>query len=230
MLLGKRIRAIVPAAGKGRRMDGNVAKQFLELHGKPILVHTLERLTSMSEIDEVIVAAAEDDRMKIQKMIADYRIGKIEKVIIGGNERQDSIWNCLQQLSGDNDDVVIVHDAVRPFVTRDLVVDVCTVAIEVGAAIPVVQPRDTVKTLNGSGFIKATLNRNELVMAQTPQAFRFSLLFEAYQQAMNDRFYGTDDASLVERNGGKVKVVDGLVSNMKITTPEDMLIAQHVAQ
>ena len=229
MLLGKRIRAVVPAAGRGKRMDGIVAKQFLELQGKPILVHTLERLTSIPEIDEVIVAAAEDDRARIQEMIAEYRIPKITDLVTGGNERQDSVWNCLQRLSGDSNDVVIVHDAVRPFLTRELVVRVCTAAIDVGAAIPVLSPRDTVKTLNGNGFVKSTLDRNELVMVQTPQAFRFSLVFEAYRQAMNDRFYGTDDASLVERHGGKVKIVDGLANNIKITTQEDMLVAHHLA-
>ena len=230
MLHGKRIAAVVPAAGKGNRMGGNVAKQFLELQGKPILVHTLERLNTIPEIDEIIVATSEDDLSIVKNMAAEYRIAKIEAVVVGGNERQDSVWNCLQHLSKNNIDIIIVHDAVRPFVTRDLVLDVCSTAIEVGAAVPVVYPKDTIKTSNGDGFIKSTLDRDKLVIVQTPQAFQFSLIFQAYQKAMNEQFYGTDDASVVERYGGKVKIVKGSYNNIKLTTTEDMFLAQQIQQ
>ena len=230
MLHGKRIAAVVPAAGKGRRMGSDVAKQFLGLYGKPILVQTLERLSAMPEVDEIIVATAKDDLDIVKKMTAEYRITKIEAVVVGGNERQDSVWNCLQHLSKNNIDIIIVHDAVRPFVTRDLVINVCAMAIDVGAAVPVVRPKDTVKTATGDGFIKSTLDRDQLVIVQTPQAFQFPVIVQAYQKAMNERFYGTDDASLVERDGAKVKIVEGSYTNIKITTPEDIVIAQQIRQ
>ncbi len=226
MVNGKRIGAVVPAAGKGKRMGGDIAKQFLMLKGKPIFIHTLEGLSAMQEVDIIIVAAAHGEMEAVQKYIAEYRISKVSAVVEGGDERQDSVWNCLQKMNTENVDIVVVHDAVRPLFTRDLVLSVCHAAVEAGAAIPVVSPKDTVKIINNEGYVASTMERASLAIVQTPQAFKFSLIYQAYEKAMNERFYGTDDACLVERLGMKVKVVEGSYRNIKITTEDDIGLAQ----
>jgi 2-C-methyl-D-erythritol 4-phosphate cytidylyltransferase len=228
MLQGKRVTAVVPAAGKGRRMERGTAKQFLEVGGRPILALTLGRLAGMPEIDELLVAAAEDQIPLVRGLVGDHGIGKVRDIVPGGNERQDSVWNCLRRLREEESDLVLVHDGVRPWVTRELVARVCAAAIEHGSAIPVLPPKETIKTVDRDGFVGATLAREGLAVVQTPQAFRFSVLFHSYEMAMRERFYGTDDASLVERFGGKVKVVEGIPGNIKITTPEDLAAARQM--
>ena len=228
MLNGTTIGAVVPAAGKGSRMGTELSKQFLELDGKPILLHTLERLQSIPEVDIIVVAAAEDRLDQVKEIVAAHRLTKVSVVIPGGAERQDSVWNCLRTLSLSKVDSVIVHDAVRPFISRDIVCNVCNAAKEFGAAVPVVRPKDTIKVLNGEGFVSSTLERNSLVVVQTPQGFQFPLLYRSYERAMSQKFYGTDDASLVERYNGRVKIVEGDYHNIKITTPEDLAIAKHL--
>jgi 2-C-methyl-D-erythritol 4-phosphate cytidylyltransferase len=227
-LAEQRIAVIVPAAGAGTRMGEGVAKQYLELAGKPILVHTLEHLSEMSEADEIVIAVPEKDVTSVRHLTVHYRIPKVEAIIPGGSKRQDSVWNCLQYLSVRNIDIVLIHDAVRPFFTAGLFSAVCKEAVNSGAAIPVVPVMDTVKQIVKEGFVSSTLNREELVLAQTPQGFRYSLIFQAYSKAMEEHFYGTDDASLVERNGGMVKTIEGNRSNIKITTPEDLLLADRI--
>src|SRR6266851_2792561 len=147
MLNDKRIAAIVPAAGKGERMGGKIAKQFLEINGKPVLIHTLEKLSSMPEVDLIVVAAGEGEIDAVKAMIVTYRLQKIKDVVVGGGHRQDSVWNCLRHLTESEADIVLVHDAVRPFISRELVIAVCNAAIEWNAAILVVRPKDTLKTL-----------------------------------------------------------------------------------
>ena len=228
MLSGKRIGVLVPAAGKGKRMGGDIAKQFLELNGRPIILHTLGRLNSLAEVDIIVTAVAEDDVNAVKQMAADYQLFKIKKITVGGVQLQDSVWNCLQQLVESEADIVIVHDAVRPFITKDMVVDVCSAAIEFGAAIPIVRLKETMKMLNGDGFVASTLDRNSLAIAQTPQAFQYPLLCRAYEKAMKEKHYGTDDAGLVEWSGRKVEVVNGSYSNIKITTADDLDLAQQL--
>ncbi|HEV8538804.1 MAG TPA: 2-C-methyl-D-erythritol 4-phosphate cytidylyltransferase, partial [Bacteroidota bacterium] len=209
MMNGKRIGVALPAAGKGKRMGSDIPKQFLELDGRSILVHTLERLSAVTEIDLIVVAAAADDLHAVRQSADSYHLSKVKAIVRGGDRRQDSVWNCLEELSRLSIDIVVVHDAVRSFVKRETVLDVCLAAMEAGAAIPIVQPKDTIKLIDASGFIRSTLDRNTLGIVQTPQAFQFALLYDAYQKAMQEKFYGTDDASLVERYGGRVKAVEG---------------------
>lgn len=226
MLDGKRIGAAVPAAGKGRRMGGDVPKQFLELKGKSILIHTLERLSAVPEIDVIVVAASAEDVHAVRQMTTGDQFPKVKGIVLGGDRRQDSVWSCLQELSRLKIDIVLIHDAVRSFVKRETILSVFHAAVEAGAAVPVLPPKDTIKLVDGGGFIRSTLDRSTLATVQTPQGFRFALIYDAYRKAMQEKFYGTDDAGLVERFGGRVKAVEGDYGNIKITTQEDLLLAQ----
>jgi 2-C-methyl-D-erythritol 4-phosphate cytidylyltransferase len=225
MIDGKKIGAVIPAAGAGRRMGGPRAKQFLALDGKPILARTVERFDSSPEVDEIVLAVGEEEREAVAEMLRPYAFAKLRRIVAGGAERQDSVWNALAAVSCD---VAIVHDAVRPFVSHALIGAVASAALKTGAAIACVPPKETIKLGDGAGSVLSTPDRRLLWVAQTPQAFAYTLLVEAFRQAQKERFYGTDDASLVERLGVKVSLVEGYYDNIKITTPEDMDTAARI--
>jgi 2-C-methyl-D-erythritol 4-phosphate cytidylyltransferase len=234
MFEGKRVGVIIPAAGRGSRIGTSTPKQFLELDGKPIFIHTFERFQSLSFFDTIIVATDDEHREMVGAMIEPYRSqtagGMMNyESVVGGEQRQDSVWACLQTLSGHNPpDIVLVHDAVRPFVERDLILEVTHAAIRYGASIPATLPKDTIKFVNGDGFIRSTLERKTLVTVQTPQGFHFRILYHAYDKAFEHKYYGTDDAELVEQCGVKIKIVEGSYRNIKITTSEDLAIARQL--
>jgi 2-C-methyl-D-erythritol 4-phosphate cytidylyltransferase len=215
---------VIPAAGTGSRMGGNRPKQFLELDGKPILFRTIEQFQSSSIVDCIVLVVGEDDIETVKALT--QRHEKVRDVIRGGAQRQDSVWNGLQKLKDRSDSLVIVHDAVRPFVSQESLRMVAIAALKHGAAVAGVLPKETIKFSDPEGFVLSTPDRKTLRVIQTPQAFRFDILHRAYEQAFKDGFYGTDDASLVERLGIKVKVVDGDYDNIKITTPADLELAK----
>ncbi len=222
---GKKVGAIIPAAGQGTRMGGARAKQFLDLNGKPVLIHSTERFQISLEIDVIILVAAEDARPEIEALVDLHHLTKVAGVVIGGKERQDSVWNGLQTMAQEEPHIVLVHDAVRPLVSGEIIRNVCAAAWEFGAAVPGVTPTDTIKQIDGDKAVLSTLQRSGLRMIQTPQGFTIDLLLKAYTKATRERFYGTDDASLVERMGVKIMVVEGSYENIKITTPEDLKFA-----
>ncbi|MCQ2551321.1 MAG: 2-C-methyl-D-erythritol 2,4-cyclodiphosphate synthase [Clostridia bacterium] len=199
MYQGRRVSVIIGAAGKGTRMGTSTPKQFLRIGEKTILEKTCDAF-NRDYIDEILVVSSEDI--------------KGFKTVIGGAERQDSIYNGINAL--EHQDIVLVHDGVRPFVDEETIIRVIEGVIEEGACICAVRPKDTVRTE------EETLKRDELFLVQTPQGFTYDLLKEAYDKAFSDGFYGTDDASLVERLGRKVKIVKGSYENIKITTKEDL--------
>jgi 2-C-methyl-D-erythritol 4-phosphate cytidylyltransferase len=225
MLHSHKIGVVIPAAGKGTRMGGSRSKQFLELDGIPIVVHTLRRFQSYEIIDAIIIAAAEEDVDNVKAMAKKHELSKVVEVVKGGKERQDSVWNGLRQLKQYSPDVVLVHDAVRPFISHDCILQVTEAAAKHDAAIVAVCSKDTVKLSGGDGYIQQTPPRQNVWITQTPQAFRYSLLCEAFEQANTYSFSGTDEASLVERLGVKVKIVEGNYDNIKITTPGDLELA-----
>jgi len=217
--------AIIPAGGAGKRLKAHVAKQFLLLDTLPVLVHTLKVFQESTRIDDIILALPPDDIVSVrQELIEKYGITKLTTVVAGGEERQDSVRNCLWAVRGECD-FVVVHDAVRPFVTEELIGRVIDAAEDNGAASIGVKAKDTIKETGADNKVLATIPRQNLWLTQTPQAFKFELLKEAYTAAYNEKYYGTDDASLVERIGKEVKMVEGSYENIKITTKEDMLIA-----
>jgi len=217
--------AIIPAGGAGKRLKSHIAKQYLLLDSLPVLVHTVKAFQESDAIDEIIMAVPPDDLVCIrQDLIETYALSKVTGVVAGGNERQDSVKNCLTAID-DQCDLVVIHDAVRPFVTEELIGRVIRTAAATGAAVAGVKVKDTVKAVKPDNIISATVPRDNLWLTQTPQAFQFDILKEAYRRAGEEKFFGTDDASLVERMGKEVTMVESSYENIKITTNDDMSIA-----
>ena len=227
MIRGKRVGVIIPAAGKGSRMRGEANKQLLHLAGTPIALHTLRRFEQSGIVDSIVVAAGSDILNTMGDLVRDDGLSKVVRIVVGGAERQDSVWNGLQELQSHHVDLVVVHDVVRPFITEEMLNHVVEASIMSGGAILAVRPKETVK-INEKAV--STLPREKLWLAQTPQVFDYDLLLKAFQKAISDNFYGTDDASLVERIGGKISIVEGNYDNIKITTPEDLELAQLIAK
>lgn len=232
-----RIVALVPAAGLGVRMAGGRSaqgvtppKQLLELEGVPILVWTLRKLALCPRLQQLIVAVRPSDRAAVEARLAQEDYAARVTVVEGGESRQESVANALRRVPSGTD-LVLVHDAVRPFVDPALIEKVIEVAAETGAAILGIPARDTVKQVEPAGGghgsrIAATLPRERIVLAQTPQVFRTDWLEEAMAAAARDAFRGSDEAVLVERLGHAVTVVQGSESNFKITTPDDLAWAR----
>jgi 2-C-methyl-D-erythritol 4-phosphate cytidylyltransferase len=226
---------IIPAAGLGTRMSPvskgkGPSKQFTELGGTPILIHTMRKFAASPRVNEIVVALRKDEMAGFQERLrAESAVAGKTRLVEGGEHRQHSVANALATVTAGADDVVLVHDAVRPFVTSEIIEEVIRGAEKFGAAIAGVPAVDTVKkverTADGA-LITATIPREHVVMAQTPQGFRYQVLKKAFDEATADGFLGTDEASLVERSGREVAVVMGSPRNIKITTPSDMELAE----
>lgn len=216
--------AIIPAGGAGRRMKSGIPKQYLPLAGIPVLVHTLQAFHLSPLIDEIFLAVPEEDIPEVRRdIVSKYGISKVVLVLAGGGKRQDSVRNALSHVR-DEHGIVVVHDGVRPFVSGELIGRAVAAAKEYGAAAAGVPIKDTVKEADADGWVKKTVAREGLWLTQTPQAFRREIIVTAYEKAAADGFYGTDDASLVERTGTPVRMIPGDCRNIKLTTPEDLLL------
>ncbi len=222
------VTAVVPAGGRGVRMGTNVPKQFLSLGGVPLLVHALRMFQQSPIISEIILVVPQDDCQYCRETIVpSHDLTKVSKVVAGGTRRQDSVLNGVHAANSETE-IVVIHDAVRPFVTLEMITQVIDSARAHGAAIIALPMRDTVKRVNAEGFIQETLNRDELWLAQTPQAFRQTLLLQAHQQGEADGIEATDDAFLVERLGLPVAIVQGSSDNIKVTRPEDLHMGEAI--
>ena len=220
-----RVVAIIPAAGEGRRMGRAVEKQFLHLHGVPVLAHTLGVFDKSPEVDDVVLVVAPHQRQALkERVLGPYPCRKLSGVVDGGSERQDSVARGLDAVPGDSG-LVVVHDGVRPLVSVDLLGAVLKAAKEHGAALAAIPAGDTVKRAQGEVVVE-TLERETIWLAQTPQAFQASLLRSAYEKAFRDKIMVTDDAALVESLGVSVHLVPGSPENIKVTTPTDLVIAE----
>jgi 2-C-methyl-D-erythritol 4-phosphate cytidylyltransferase len=218
--------AIIVAAGSGKRMGDTTKKQFLSIGGKPILAYTLDIFDSIDIIDRIILVVPRGRRRHCEKEIIEkYGYRKEIKVISGGARRQDSVA-CGLAIVPEDYEIVIIHDGVRPFVTREMIVESIAKARKFGACIVAVPVTDTIKMVNRKGNVERTLPRKYLWRVQTPQTFRLSLIKKAYAKAFKNRFYGTDDAQLVERMKKPVRVITGDYRNIKITTREDLVLAE----
>lgn len=217
---------LIPAAGMGRRMGASINKQYLQLAGRPILAHTLALFEHSPQIDRIVVISPPEEIDYCRReVVTAFGFRKVEAVIAGGVERQDSVRNGLRHLGDQAQDLVLIHDGVRPFFPAGLVAEVIRVAAEVGGCVVGVPVKDTVKEVAG-GRILATPERARLWLAQTPQAFPCTVVRTAHEKAFAEGFRGTDDASLVERLGAPVAMLEGSYRNIKITTPEDLVLAQ----
>jgi 2-C-methyl-D-erythritol 4-phosphate cytidylyltransferase len=209
-------------------MGGPVPKQFLSIGGLPLIVHSLRTLQASSVIDAIVLAVPQADLAYCQSDIVDaYGFTKVINVVAGGQERQDSVRNALAVLD-DQVEIVVVHDAVRPFLTERMLEDVVAAARATGAAIIALPMRDTVKYVGADHVIERTVDRRPLWLAQTPQAFRRDWLQEAHRRAQIEAVPATDDAYLLEWMGHSVRVVEGSGENIKVTRPEDMVIGEAI--
>jgi 2-C-methyl-D-erythritol 4-phosphate cytidylyltransferase len=224
--------ARAPTGAKSAKKQPALSKQFTELGGTPILIHTLRKFAAVEAVNEIWIALRENEmegfRARLQDEAKDLAAKKIE-LVSGGEHRQQSVEHALNAVIASPDDIVLVHDAVRPFVTSEIIRDVIAAAQKYGAAIAGLPAIDTVKQVERTSegaLIKATIPRAGVVMAQTPQGFRYGVIKKAFDEASADGFLGTDEASLVERAGHDVAVVMGSPRNIKITTPGDMELAE----
>lgn len=216
---------IIPAAGSGSRLNRETPKPYIRLSGRTILEHTINRFTKLDMLRSIIVATAPGFVTKAESLLKGMLPDRISyEVIAGGQERQHSIFNALKHVS--ETELVIVHDAVRPFVKPLHIQRCCEAALEAGASVLGVPVKDTIKQLDDEYHIQKTPTRKYLWQAQTPQVFRSEIIKKAYEKAFEDHFIGTDDASLVERLGETVVMVEGDRSNFKITYPLDLELAR----
>jgi 2-C-methyl-D-erythritol 4-phosphate cytidylyltransferase len=219
--------AIIPAAGQGKRMNSDLNKQYLSLNERPVVAHTIEIFQRCGLIEEVIVVVREDEIDYCQReVINKHGLNKSTKVVRGGETRQESVYNGLQTIG--NADYVVVHDGARPLITEEILEKAILEAREyeaVGVAVPV---KDTIKETDSDGFVNMTPDRSKLWAIQTPQVFAYNLLLKAYGEAIKDGIQGTDSSMLVEKLGKRVKLLKGNYDNLKITTPEDLVIAETI--
>lgn len=222
-----RIFALIPAAGMGKRMGAGSNKQYLLLDGMPILARTVAAFEAAPFIDGIYLVSPEQEIPFCRSEVVDrYGFSKVRGIVPGGAERQHSVCNGLDAMAdAADDDLVLIHDGVRPFVSQEMLKAAADAAREHGASVVAVPVKDTVKVVKG-GVIAETPPRAELWLAQTPQAFRYGLIRDAHARAKAEGYLGTDDASLVEHQGGEVRIVTGDYRNIKITTPEDLVLAE----
>ncbi len=221
--------AIIVGAGKGKRMNEKINKIFLSLVGKPIVCSTIEKFENLDLIDNIILVVNKDDENEIKRIIEKNQYKKIKKIVSGGEKRQDSVYNGIKAVeNADDEDIILIHNAANPFVSEETIKETTEAAKEHGAAVAAIKAKDTIKEVDGDNFAVKTLDREKLWQMQTPQAIKYGLVKKAFEKAYEDNFYGTDDVALVERLGEKVKVVETNKENIKITTPEDLQIAEKI--
>ena len=220
------ISAIVLAGGRGKRMNYHKSKQFIEIKGKPVLVYTREKFIYNKSIDEVILVLPEDEGDYCKKEVLQKYSLKVDRIVIGGKERQDSVFNALEAMEKAN--IVLIHDGARPFISEKIIEEGIKYANIYGAAAPGVTPKDTIKIKNEDNISVDTPDRNTLVAVQTPQCFKYDEIYQCHRKIKEENAIVTDDTSVVERYGHKVYLYEGDYTNIKITTPEDLILAERL--
>ncbi|MCK4665815.1 2-C-methyl-D-erythritol 4-phosphate cytidylyltransferase [Candidatus Dependentiae bacterium] len=222
-----KVAGVILSAGSSTRFGQEIEKQYLSLMSKPIIIYSVEVFEALAEISDYVVVAKEEKFNYLKKdILAKYNLTKFRGLVPGGHLRANSVMNALNFLKKFNPDYVLIHDAARPLITSEFVKKILTETINHSACVPGLRVTDTVKITDVENYIEDTLNRNSLYAVQTPQGFKFDLLLRAYLRGMTEGFEGTDDASYIERINEKVKIIDGLYSNIKITYPKDIEIAK----
>lgn len=230
MYKGKKIGVIIAAAGKGLRMGSNKPKQFLAIAGEPVIAKTYRAFADCDMVDMIYVVTGKEQMQQCKNHMVPYlstqELKKFGGIVSGGAERQDSVYNALQAVKNQKAGIeyVLIHDGVRPFVTCNIIENTIKAVVEKDAAIVCVRPKDTIRTVD------ETLDRRSLMVVQTPQAFRFDLILNAYKQAYADGYYGTDDAGIVERTGVSPVLVEGSYKNIKLTTTEDLPVESRIGK
>lgn len=222
------VNAIVLAGGRGKRMGYVQSKQYIDLNGNPILYYTLRQFIVNSLIDNIILVIPEDELDYCKNEVLDKYGLKINKLVFGGEERQESVYNALSQM--EKSDIVLIHDGARPFVSQRIINDAIKYAKIYKAAAPGVMPKDTIKVKDKNNLSTETLVRSNLVAIQTPQAFDFDLIYNCHKEVKKRGTIVTDDTSVVELLGNKVYIYEGDYTNIKITTPEDLALAEYLVK
>ena len=217
---------VVLAAGQGKRMQAGKNKQFIELEDIPVIIRTLMVFEHDEFCAGITLVINQKELAIVEQLLFKYAIKKVTSIVFGGQERQQSVYNGIQVLK--DAEIVLVHDGARPFVKNKLIKNLVAAASKSGAAIAAVPVKDTIKKATSSLTVEETVERSSLWAVQTPQAFRVALLLKAHDKAIAENYFGTDDASLVERLGLCVVIVEGDYQNIKLTTPEDLLFAQAI--
>jgi 2-C-methyl-D-erythritol 4-phosphate cytidylyltransferase len=222
------VSAIVLAGGRGKRMGSVQSKQYIDLNGKPILYYTLKQFIKNEFINKIILVIPKDENDYCKREVWEKYNIQVDRIVFGGNERQESVYNALSEL--DETDIVLIHDGARPFVSQKVINDGIKYANIYKAAAPGVMPKDTIKIKNEDNFSINTLDRNKTVAIQTPQAFDFNLIYECHKKIKESGISVTDDTMVVEFFGNKVYIYDGEYTNIKITTPEDLILAEYLVK
>lgn len=220
--------AVILAGGKGKRMEADVSKQFILLNDKPILYYTLRSFLCCDKIDEIILVLPKEEIDYCKKELLEKFQIPVTRIVEGGYERQHSVFNALKSI--DDCDIVLLHDGARPFVSSRIIEDGIRLAKEHGAAAPGVMPKDTIKIKSINGFSEQTLDRSKLIAIQTPQCFKFDIIYECHKKIDKEGIAVTDDTMVAELYGNKVYLYNGDYTNIKVTTPEDLILAEELAR
>ena len=218
------ISAIILAGGKGKRMGANVSKQYIQINGKPILYYTLKRFSDCKDINRIILVLPKDEIDYCKEEVLDKYSLKVDLIVEGGKERQDSVNNALEQII--DDEIVLIHDGARPFVSQRIIDEGIKYARFYGASAPGVMPKDTIKIKSDENFSLSTPDRNTLVAIQTPQVFKLNIIKDCHRKVKEEKLKVTDDTMVVELYGNKVYLYEGDYTNIKVTTPEDLILAE----
>lgn len=213
---------IIPASGSGSRFGLKTPKQFFKINGKEIIVHTLNRFNSVKEIKSIFVSVRNEYVQKVIKLAAKHKLNKVDNILVGGELRQDSVYNALLSIKANKGDRIIVHDAVRPYVSFKLLKKLMQESHKYDCVIPAIKITDTIKQTDKDNFVVKTVPRNNLWSVQTPQIFEYSKILMAFKHAIKYKFVGTDEAALMEYAGYNVKILEGDTANIKITSRKDI--------
>jgi 2-C-methyl-D-erythritol 4-phosphate cytidylyltransferase len=213
---------IIPASGSGLRYGSRIPKQFSRLLEKEIIVHTIEKFSSIKNIETITVTTQKRYFNRLDKIFKKNKLNTVARIVKGGATRHDSVYNGLKSIDHDDNCFIIIHDAVRPFITVRKVKELMNVATGFDAVIPGLKVSDTIKEVNKRNIIKKTVPRNYLWEVQTPQVFRYNVLWKSFEKANLKKYKGTDESSIVEQAGYKVKIIEGENTNIKITTKDDL--------
>ncbi|MBU1099876.1 MAG: 2-C-methyl-D-erythritol 4-phosphate cytidylyltransferase [Bacteroidetes bacterium] len=218
--------AIIPSGGKGVRVGGDIPKQYIKLQGKEIIAHTIQVFQSCDLIDEIIIAAQPEYFGLLEKIKSTYNFSKIRGMVEGGDSRQDSVYNALKSISPEQDLFITVHDAARPLIAPEIISEGIKQAVECGSSVTAIPAKDTI--LYGTEWVDGYIDRNSVFYVQTPQTSKYDILIKSFEKANESGFQGTDESMLVRNAGFKVKVVEGSTLNFKITTKDDLIIADNI--
>lgn len=213
---------VIPASGTGKRFGSKIPKQFHRVNGRELISYTLKKFESVSSIEGIVIVTRPEYFILLSEIVSKYRFKKIISFVSGGETRMESVYNGLMALNCNKADVVGVHDAVRPFVSKSLIEKLLKFCLKFGSVIPALPVPDTVKEIKINSVINRTISRENLMLAQTPQVFRYGEMMKSYEKAIRDKYNGTDESSILEYSGKKVRIIEGEKNNIKITTKEDI--------